>query len=154
MVSIDRFLLLLTVAVTSAVPSYAADTRTRLDVKANLSGLRQSMDDQCVAEEANLLGLSIPQCMEQKRKAISKCTSVAGEALTNSITFDEFEQVLFPRVSYCMLLERSGLSYTNKSGDKFRALIQFQKKLAAGLPKSANPPLQRDAPRKRRAPEL
>lgn len=146
MVSFGNFLLFLTVAVSSAVPCYAADTGTRLDVQANLSGLRKSMDDQCIAEEANLLGLSIPQCIEQKRKAISKCTSIAGEGLTNSITFDEFEQVLFPRVSYCMLLERSGLSYTNESGDKYRALIQFQKKLAAGLLKSANPPLQRDAP--------
>lgn len=144
--SLHKSFLLLTVAVSSAVPCYAADTGTRLDVQANLSGLRQNMDDHCIMEEANLLGLSIPQCMEQKRKAIVKCTSMAGEGLTTSITFDEFEQVLFPRVSYCMMLERSGLSYTNESGDKFRALIQFQKKLAAGLLKSANPPLQRDAP--------
>jgi hypothetical protein len=146
MVSFEKFFLMFAVAVSSVFPCYAADTGTRLDVQANLSGLRQNMDDQCVSEEASMLGLSIPQCIEQKRKAISKCTSIAGEGLTTSITFDEFEQVLFPRVSYCMLLERSGLSYTNESGDKFRALIQFQKQLAAGLLKGANPPLQRDAP--------
>lgn len=128
---INRLLPLLIMIMACAAPCQAADNATRLNVQDNLAGLRQSMDSKCEDEETKLLGLSISQCTEQKQRAIFKCTSITGEGLAQSITFDEFEQVLFPRVSYCMLLERSGLNYSNESGDKFRHLIQYQQKLAS-----------------------
>lgn len=85
------------------------------------------MENTCTEAEADIVGLSVEACSKEKDGAIKYCAKVVGEGLGESITFDQLEGVLVPRLNYCIFMRRVGFDAGAEAAERFRALINYQK---------------------------
>lgn len=117
---------------------------TRLSVEGNLQGLRENMENTCTAEEAHIVGLSVDTCSKEKDSAIEYCADVVGGGLADSITFEQFEQILVPRLTYCILMRRIGFDAGAEEAEKLRGLISYEKRtiIEAGTSSKSPQPRQ------------
>ena len=116
----------LILALMVALPVFTHE-ETRLSVEGNLKGLSETMEKTCTEEEARIIRLSVDNCSMEKDNAIQYCAKVVGEGLGDSISFDQFEQVLVPRLNYCIYMRRVGLDAGADTAEEFRGLINYQK---------------------------